>query len=127
MAPTPFHPSRPATVVSACLSTTRTSSWPGSVWATSGLETPLFGAAAVAVLIAEARGRPALALLASAIAVLTRPEGVLLGAIVIGLSFYRRSVDRKKWMILLAVYAAFLTALTLFRLRYCGAPLPNTF
>jgi hypothetical protein len=100
---------------------------PFAVWATSGLETPLFAAAVVGALIAEARGRPALALAAAATSVLVRPEGVLLGAIVIAVFFYRHKAARKTGLLLLAGYAAFLVALTLFRLSYFGAPLPNTF
>ena len=100
---------------------------PFAVWATSGLETPLFGAVVLAALIAEARDRPTLALLAAATSVLVRPEGVLLGAIVILLFFYRSAAEWKKGLLLMAGYAGFLAALTLFRLTYFGAPLPNTF
>jgi arabinofuranosyltransferase len=100
---------------------------PFAVWATSGLETPLFTAAAVGVLIAEARGRAVLALVLAAVAVLLRPEGVLLGAIVVALFFYKHRTETKTGLLLLAGYGAFLAALTLFRLSYFGAPLPNTF
>jgi hypothetical protein len=104
-----------------CLST------PFALWSTSGLETPLFAAAATAALIAESRGAPRLALGALIAAVLLRPEGVLLGGVVFGFLFARGKPARKTTLALLAGYLATLALLTVFRLAYFGAALPNTF
>jgi len=100
---------------------------PFAVWSTSGLETPLFAATALAALIALGRARYGLAVLASVLAVLTRPEGVLIGAVVLGFVLLRRDVVRRQKVLLVAAYAACLAGLTAFRLRYFGVPLPNTF
>ncbi len=100
---------------------------PFAVWSTSGLETPLFAATAMAALIALGRARYGLAVLASVLAVLTRPEGVLIGAVVLGFVLLRRDVARRQKTLLVVAYAACLAGLTAFRLRYFGVPLPNTF
>jgi arabinofuranosyltransferase len=99
---------------------------PFMVWSTAGLETPLFACAVTAALIADGRNRPALAVLVSAVAVLIRPEGLLLSGVVFAFAF-RRGHPRRTLLALLGGYVAFLAVLTGFRLAYFGAPLPNTF
>lgn len=100
---------------------------PFAIWSTAGLETPLFAVAVLAALIAHGRGRYRLAVLAAALAVLTRPEGVLIGAVVLSFVLFARDVDRKQKLLLIGAFAGFLAGLTAFRLAYFGAPLPNTF
>ena len=100
---------------------------PFAVWATSGLETPLFAAAIMAALVAEGRGYSGRAVLASALAVLIRPEGLMLGGVVFAFLFLRSGLRRRKTFLLLGGYLLFVALLTGFRLAYFGAPLPNTF
>ena len=63
------------------------SATPFPVWATSGMETLLFTAAATAALAAQARGRIGAASVWLAVATLTRPEGALLALVVFGVHF----------------------------------------
>ena len=101
---------------------------PFGFWTTSGMETPLFAALATAALLAQARDRPGWAAAAAFAATLTRPEGAMLGAVVLGASFLERW-PRERWRAARAplVFAGLLAALTAFRLAYYGVPLPNTF
>lgn len=98
-----------------------------ALWTTSGLETPLFSALVLAALVAEARGRPTIAMVACVFATLTRPEGVLVAAVVVGGEFMRGESRRQGALRLATGYALFAAALTAFRLVYFGHPLPNTF
>src|SRR6185436_15428532 len=52
-------------------------------WATAGLETPLFVAAVTLALLFDARGRSGAATAVAALATLVRPDGVLIGAVVL--------------------------------------------
>lgn len=96
-------------------------------WSTAGLETPMYAAAVIAALVASARSRPQWATGAVIIATLTRPEGVLIAALVLASHVYRCGFRRLRTWLWPSVYAAFLLALTAFRLGYYGALLPNTF
>jgi hypothetical protein len=98
-----------------------------AVWTTSGLETPLYAALVVGALVAQAQGRPAAAVVISALATLTRPEGVLVAGVVLGAEFVKGGAPRRRSMLLGTAFALFCAALTAFRLAYFGAPLPNTF
>lgn len=98
-----------------------------AVWSTSGLETPLYAALVVGALWAQASARPGAAAALSALATLTRPEGVLVAAVVLGAEVLPKGADRRRGLVLAGAYALFLAALTGFRLAYFGAPLPNTF
>ena len=72
-------------------------------------------------------GRPlALAWTAAALAALTRPEGVLVAGVA-GLASLARRDGRYRGWLAVELFAGFLVALTLARLVYFGAPLPNTF
>ncbi len=97
-------------------------------WATLGMETPLFALLTTAALAAHARGRIGAAALTACLATLTRPEGVLVAAVVLGShvlgAWHRERVRSLAWPL---GYAGLLGCLTLLRLAYYGAPLPNTF
>jgi hypothetical protein len=98
-----------------------------TVWSTSGMETPLFVATTTAALAAYARERMGWATLAVCLAMLTRPEGAIVAAIIYGLqlpSLWRDGWSRWKWPLTFLVLLSFIT---LFRLSYYGSPLPNTF
>lgn len=102
-------------------------STPFARWSTSGLETPLFAAAGAAALAAQVAGRLGVATGCAVAATLCRPEGGLLAAVVFGAHLvgrWREGLAAWRWP---ALYAAFLLALTGFRLAYYGAPVPNTF
>jgi hypothetical protein len=103
---------------------------PFSAWSTSGMETPLFAATTTAALAAFARDRLGWTTAALVLATLTRPDGVILAAVVYGLALLRHGRHgralRRGWLPPLA-YALALALLTVFRLAYYGSPLPNTF
>jgi hypothetical protein len=94
-------------------------------WTTSGMETPLFTAAALAALAADAARRPALATAAACVATLTRPDGLLVAVVVFGADLWRRR-DRRALAGPLC-FALLLAGHTLFRVVYYGSPVPNTF
>jgi hypothetical protein len=97
-------------------------------WALSGLETPLFAATVAVSLAAEARKRIGVATIAAMGATLTRPEGPLLAAVVLGLAVLGgRPQERRRALAWGLVYAAFLAILTAFRIFYYGSPVPNTY
>ncbi len=103
------------------------------LWSSSGLETPLFVAAVIAALLADRLHARRWLLIALILATLVRPEGVLVALVLLGAD-WRRSIfgsepnseGRPAWRLPLA-YAGFIGGLTLWRLVYYGAPLPNTF
>jgi hypothetical protein len=108
-------------------------SGPLATWAASGLETVPFALFVLAAGYGAARfwqggeGRAlALAWIAAALATLTRPEGVLVAGVA-GLAGLARRERRGRGWLAAGLFAAFLLALTLARLAYFGAPLPNTF
>ena len=108
-------------------------SGPLATWAASGLETVPFALFVLAAGYGAARywqdgegNALALAWTAAALATLTRPEGVL-AAGVAGLASLARRDGRYRGWLAIELFAGFLIALTLARLVYFGAPLPNTF
>lgn len=104
-------------------------SWIGfPVWTFSGLETPLFAATVAVALAAEARGRIAIAALASMVATMTRPEGPLLAAVILGANALRGApLHRRRSVAWAAVYLVGLALLTGLRLWYYGSLVPNTY
>jgi hypothetical protein len=105
---------------------------PLAVWATGGLEAPLFACLVVwaAALTSEAAARGALhagAALLAAAAALTRPEGLAVGALLLGVPVARgarRPRDVARWC---AVFLAVFVPYFAWRFSYYGDPLPNTF
>ena len=98
-----------------------------ALWATRGLETPLFVALVILALAAQQAGRTVWATIAVVVATLTRPEGAILAAVVLSFEWWqssRRGVQR--WTPVFS-YGLALAGLTGFRLAYYGSPLPNTF
>src|SRR5262249_56110644 len=96
---------------------------PFPVWATSGMETPLFTAAVTAAFAAEQRGWLRSATALAIVATLTRPEGVLVALCVFG----SRLVGQRRWERGALAYGGALLALSPFPLSYYRAPLPHTF
>lgn len=96
-------------------------------WSTSGMETPLFVAAVMAALWAQAAGRMGWATAWVCVATLTRPDGALLAAVVFG--FWLPRVRREGLRVLAgpAVWLVLVALLSAFRLAYYGSAVPNTF
>ena len=108
-----------------------------AVWATGGLEAPLFaglilwGTCLAAEGVDSERGKlPASSAVLFALAALTRPEGALLAAVVAvaavvlhrpGPGFWRSGCE---WV---AVFLALFAPYLIWRWSYYGYPLPNTF
>ncbi len=102
-------------------------STPFMVWSISGMETPLFVWAVTLSVMSASRGRFDLAFSAALIATLTRPDGVLVAAVVACVWLYDSARRRRwdwRWPML---YAGAVLLLTGFRLAYYGSPVPNTF
>ncbi len=96
-------------------------------WSSSGMETSLFVATTTAAFVALATDRIVMLVVALSLATLTRPDGVL-AAFVLFIFLMIQNRDRlKRALIPLAVFAVVLIGLTLFRLIYYNALLPNTF
>ncbi len=98
-----------------------------AIWSSSGLETPLFTAALAAALAAEARRRAGWMTVAVAVAALTRPEGALAAALLYAFHLHRDRESLRAALRPVLLFAGLMAALTLFRLLYYGAWLPNTF
>jgi hypothetical protein len=111
-------------------------SGPLATWSASGLETSLFTLLVLASLyrlsvwLRTARSSDLVAAwAATALGTLTRPEGWLLGLVVGWITLRGAALGRRRppgW-VLPAVYLLMTVALTVWRLVYFGAPLPNTF
>ncbi len=96
------------------------------IWAESGMESTLFAAAVTWALALQARGLALACTACLMVACLTRPEGALFAALVLGTDWLQRApADRR--MSGPMIIAGLLAALTAFRIAYYGAPLPNTF
>jgi len=111
---------------------------PFAAWTMGGLETPLFAATftlTLALLARDARTRTLRsslqAGLAAALCVLCRPEGatlVFVGAVAVCLASPESAALRwRRTLVWLAPIALIVGGYQLFRLRYYGYPLPNTF
>lgn len=106
-----------------------------AAWTISGLETPLFAAWVTAAVTAFAVRRMGWVLVFCILASLTRPEGALLAALLLGVDLLAQLIARrpKHLMEILRLslpcfaYALFLAGLTAFRIVYYGDVLPNTF
>ena len=98
-----------------------------AVWSCSGLETPLFTATLTAALAAEARRSSGWMTAALAVAALTRPEGALAAAVLYALHLYRQRQRPLAALRPVLLFSSLLVALTLFRLIYYDAWLPNTY
>jgi len=97
------------------------------VWSMSGMETPLVVLAVTAALAAELCGRNGLAATFVAIAVLTRPDGILAAAAIFGARLARGDLKTARdWIPPLGV-GAVIAMLSCFRIVYYGSLLPNTF
>ncbi|MEE8474853.1 MAG: hypothetical protein V3T01_05850 [Myxococcota bacterium] len=97
------------------------------LWATSGMETALFAAATTAALAAQAGGRLGWATLGALVATLTRPDGVLVAAVIFGFHLVSRWREGRRAWTWPAIYVASVGLLTGFRIAYYGSVVPNTF
>lgn len=91
--------------------------------AVSGMEVTLFAFFCVLALERAASGKPGQAGCAAALALLSRPEGMLLALILPALFFERK----KRWFLLVLPSLAAAGLWVTFCLRVTGRPLPNTF
>jgi arabinofuranosyltransferase len=104
-------------------------------WTPSGLEAPLYATMVTAALTAFAINRMNWVLVFCVLATLTRPEGALLAALLLGFDWIRQIfLERPRQMLVLLRlslhclgYALFIVGLTSFRVFYYGDFLPNTF
>lgn len=106
-------------------------------WTTGGLETPLFTWLAVCAALALAWQRRTLTTLFCVLATMTRPEGALLAACLLGYDFLAQIAAPRPaapWLRRLAgaagpllLFACGLLLLTLFRVWYYNDIVPNTF
>lgn len=104
-------------------------------WTISGLETPLFAASVTAAMAAFVAGRIGWVLTFCVLASLTRPEGALLAALLLGIDWLaqliaqrpRRLTELLRLSLPCLAYALFIAGLTTFRVIYYGDVLPNTF
>jgi len=98
------------------------------VWsAGSGMETLLFSGCALAVLVCDWPSQAGWAGLAAGLAVLTRPDGLSLGAVLVARAFLS---ERRSWRSLLVAgvgFGALLVPYLLFNSALSGSPWPNTF
>ncbi|MDD0844992.1 hypothetical protein [Pseudomonas sp. Gutcm_11s] len=106
-----------------------------AAWTISGLETPLFAAFVTAAMVAFVVGRIGWVLAFCVLASLTRPEGALLAALLLGIDWLaqlialrpRRLTELLRLSLPCLAYALFIAGLTAFRVIYYGDALPNTF
>jgi arabinofuranosyltransferase len=106
-----------------------------AAWTISGLETPLFAAWVTAAVTAFAARRMGWVLAFCILASLTRPEGALLAAALLGFDWLvqliaqrpKRLTELLRLSLPCLAYALFIAGLTAFRVVYYGDVLPNTF
>jgi hypothetical protein len=96
-------------------------------WSTSGMETPLFAAAILAALWAQAAGRMGWATASICVATLTRPDGAVLAAVVFAFLLPRLRGEGPRVLLGPAVWLGLLALLSVLRLAYYGSAVPNTF
>lgn len=103
------------------------------MWSSSGMETPLFALLSVCGFIAAHLKQRNLVLIICIFSLLTRPDGVLLATILLGMPFLislgKQGLGAFHWCYFreVALYALAVVALTLWRLYYYGDIVPNTF
>lgn len=100
---------------------------PYAYCATSGMESTLFAVAVTAALAAHAGRRVGLSAVLLVIATWTRPDGILVAAVVLGHHLLRGSGSLGRRLAPALAYAVAMLALTGFRVWYYGSPVPNTF
>jgi len=91
---------------------------------TLGSETPLYLAMCLGTFVAYIRRRYTLAGLLAALAILTRPDGAVLGVILVG-DFLLRRREKIPWKAV-AIFAGILVAWIGFAWIYFGSPVPAT-
>lgn len=101
-------------------------------WAVSGMDTSVYAAVCALALLLTLQGlharSPAWAAAAWALAGLTRPEGVLIGALAVGYLLWARRTDRVRQLLLTAaVFLVPLLAWLVFAWWYFGDPIPTTY
>lgn len=103
-------------------------------WMSTGLETPLFLFLTVAALLSFDMNRPYLTAVCCTLAFLTRPEGGIEAAVLLGWQWLARiSAQPLAWRRMVAaslpplIFAVVLLLVTIFRLVYFGDWVPNTF
>ncbi len=99
---------------------------PFAVWSISGLETPLYAALVVGAFWAAYEEKWRLAAFLSGLCFWTRPDGGLVGAVILAVAFFQCK-NRKEWMSASAIWVILVASLTVFRLIYYGRLVPNTF
>jgi len=106
-----------------------------AVWATGGLEAPLFAGLILWGTCSAADGvergeLPASSAVLFALAALTRPEGALLAAVVAGAAVALHRPEPgfwRSWWVWVALFLAVFAPYLVWRWHYYGYPLPNTF
>ena len=100
-----------------------------ATWSLSGMETPLYAFLALAAFWAAYEGKLIAAALLAGLCFWSRPDGGLVGFVILGVSFFGRAEqkDRAEWFKALAIWVFFIISLTCFRYIYYGALVPNTF
>ena len=99
------------------------------VWSVSGLENPLY-AFLIALLLyfVTVEGRPIPVAITGLLLALTRPDGIIFGAVYpIILLVHGLHKNRRNLLIYVTVFTASSCAFLLFRWRYFGDLVPNTF
>lgn len=94
------------------------------VWASSGMDLPLFTLCVTIGLMAAVQRRIATAAGASIAATLARPEGVIVAIVVFMSTAHLFRTARSRWLSSLLIYGLSILVLFGFRLAYFGSPLP---
>ena len=92
---------------------------------TNGLEASLYCALQVAIIYHYSRSQFKSAFITAGILFMTRPEGLALGLLLLGL-VYLKSRSLGNLGIGVIIIGTFVAAITLFRVTYYGSPIPNS-